>query len=58
MSVRDASSVPPSRLEPGSTQIGGRGIFLVDAMSKAWGTAPTWDGGKVVWAALAVADDA
>jgi hypothetical protein len=29
----------------------------VAALSKAWGTAPTWDGGKVVWAVLAVAAD-
>lgn len=58
VAVRDTSSVPPSLLEPGTARIGGRGIFLVDAMSKAWGTAPTWDGGKVVWAVLAVAGDA
>jgi anti-anti-sigma regulatory factor len=54
VAVRDSSGTPPSRLEPGSAESGGRGIFLVDAMSKAWGTAPTWDGGKVVWAVLAV----
>jgi hypothetical protein len=27
----------------------------VEALSKAWGSAPTWNGGKVVWAVLAVA---
>ncbi len=55
LAVRDASSTPPSRLEPGSAAAGGRGIFLVEALSKAWGSAPTWNGGKVVWAVLAVA---
>lgn len=54
VAVRDGSRTPPSKLEPGSAESGGRGIFLVDAISKTWGTAPTWDGGKVVWAVLAV----
>ncbi|HTI22993.1 MAG TPA: STAS domain-containing protein [Kutzneria sp.] len=56
VAVRDGSATPPSRLEPGAAGTGGRGIFLVDAMSKAWGSTPTWDGGKVVWAVLVLAD--
>lgn len=52
VAVRDASDTPPSRLAPGSASTGGRGVFLVEAMSEAWGTTPTWDGGKVVWAVL------
>jgi anti-anti-sigma regulatory factor len=56
VAVRDASQTQPSRLQPGTADSGGRGVFLVDAMSKAWGSTPTWDGGKVVWAVLAVAD--
>jgi anti-anti-sigma regulatory factor len=55
VAVRDASDTPPSRQKPGATDRGGRGVFLVDVMSKAWGMTPTWDGGKVVWAVLAVA---
>jgi anti-anti-sigma regulatory factor len=55
IAVRDTSSEKPARLEPGSAETGGRGIFIIDTLAKAWGTAPTWDGGKVVWAALAVA---
>ncbi|MFC0438309.1 ATP-binding protein [Kutzneria buriramensis] len=55
VAVRDASAARPARLEPGAVVNGGRGIFIVDTLSKAWGTTPTWDGGKVVWAALAVA---
>ncbi|MFC0542352.1 STAS domain-containing protein [Kutzneria chonburiensis] len=56
VAVRDTCATPPSRLAPGTTHSGGRGVFLVDAMSKSWGSTPTWDGGKVVWAVLAVAD--
>jgi anti-anti-sigma regulatory factor len=55
IAVRDTSALPPARLEPGAAPSGGRGVYLVDAMAKTWGTAPTWDGGKVVWAVLAVA---
>jgi hypothetical protein len=55
VAVRDDSSTPPARLQPGGAPTGGRGVFLVDAISRTWGTAPTWDGGKVVWAVLAVA---
>lgn len=54
VAVRDASPEPPARLEPGSAASGGRGVFIMDALSKTWGTTPTWDGGKVVWAVLAV----
>jgi anti-anti-sigma regulatory factor len=56
VAVRDDSDTPPSRREPGASASGGRGVFLVDMMSKAWGTSSTWDGGKVVWAVLAVPD--
>jgi hypothetical protein len=34
--------------------VGGRGLALVDACSRAWGVLPTADGGKVVWAVLDV----
>jgi anti-anti-sigma factor len=55
IAVRDTSSERPARLEPGTAETGGRGIFIIDTLAKAWGTAPTWDGGKVVWATLAAA---
>ncbi|EWM10736.1 ATP-binding protein [Kutzneria sp. 744] len=54
VAVRDASDRRPARFEPSAAPTGGRGVFLVDALAKVWGTAPTWDGGKVVWAVLAV----
>jgi hypothetical protein len=34
--------------------VGGRGLALVDACSRAWGVLPTADGGKVGWAVLDV----
>ncbi|QUQ64024.1 ATP-binding protein [Kutzneria sp. CA-103260] len=57
LAVRDASGTPPPRPDPDAAATDGRGVFIVQALSKAWGTAPTWDGGKVVWAVLAVAAD-
>lgn len=57
VAVRDGSSEAPTRLEPGSALTGGRGMILVDSISKVWGSTPTWNGGKVVWAVLAVARD-
>ncbi|GHH40656.1 ATP-binding protein [Lentzea cavernae] len=32
---------------------GHRGLELIDRMSLAWGTSPSFDGGKIVWAVLA-----
>lgn len=50
LAVRDASSDRPrlQRPHPGRTQ--GRGLQIVDSLSRAWGVLPTRDGGKVVWA--------
>jgi len=39
----------------GSRRLGGengRGMFLVDALSKEWGVRPEAEGGKTVWAKL------
>jgi anti-anti-sigma regulatory factor len=55
VSVRDRSRRLP---RPGgpvpATVEGGRGLLVVDIMSRAWGATPTVDG-KVVWACLATA---
>jgi hypothetical protein len=52
ISVRDHSPTLPRRGEPVSpTMEGGRGLLVVDTMSRAWGATPTRDG-KVVWASL------
>lgn len=53
VSVRDRSRLLP---RPGGpvppTVEGGRGLLVVELMSRAWGATPTVDG-KVVWASLA-----
>jgi hypothetical protein len=55
LAVRDSSSellVPEQAWDLESVR--GRGLALVDACSRAWGTLPTAEGGKVVWAVLDV----
>ena len=53
IAVRDAAPTPPQRRLVGTAPTGGRGVFIVDVIARAWGYAPTWTGGKVVWAVLA-----
>jgi anti-sigma regulatory factor (Ser/Thr protein kinase) len=51
VTVRDASSqgIPPLRTHaPDIHQTGGRGLFMVDALSTRWGWEPL-DTGKSVW---------
>ncbi len=50
--VWDASAHPPARMEPGGDADGGRGLMLVEAISKCWDwySAPDMIEGKVVWA--------
>lgn len=48
----DGPGVPLMR-EPDFIAETGRGLFIVDALSAAWGHHPGADGGKVVWARLA-----
>jgi anti-anti-sigma factor len=38
--------------DPGGMVSGIHGLLLVAQIATAWGCAPTWDGGKVVWATL------
>lgn len=51
IAVRDDEATPPERREPG-TRPGGRGIALVEELSRVWGHTPWPGGGKVVWAVL------
>jgi anti-sigma regulatory factor (Ser/Thr protein kinase) len=44
-----ADGVPAVGL-PDTLEVGGRGMFLVDALSKEWGVRPDERGGKTVWA--------
>jgi anti-sigma regulatory factor (Ser/Thr protein kinase) len=53
IAVRDDAPTPPERRTVGTAPTGGRGVFIVDGIARAWGYAPTWAGGKVVWAVLA-----
>lgn len=52
--VWDADPTPPTSREPTLHEEGGRGLFLVAAVSKAWNFYPSRAGGKVVWAELAI----
>jgi anti-sigma regulatory factor (Ser/Thr protein kinase) len=54
VAVADADSRPPQLRVPGQRAAGGRGLVLVDKLSRTWGTAPQSSGGKVVWALLTV----
>jgi anti-sigma regulatory factor (Ser/Thr protein kinase) len=52
--VRDASPIPPRRVDVVDDAVGGRGVRLVDALSSAWGTSRI-DHGKIVWFELMLA---
>jgi hypothetical protein len=55
IAVRDGSAVQPvMRRDVSPTALSGRGLALVEAVSRHWGSLPT-EGGKVVWAVLEVA---
>lgn len=53
LDVEDASPTPPARRSPGVEVTTGRGISMVHAIARRWGTDVRSDG-KVVWAELAV----
>ncbi|WP_405939555.1 ATP-binding protein [Streptomyces sp. NBC_00726] len=56
LSVWDRDPRPPVLKEVGVDAMGGRGIFIVAAMSRAWGYYPARRApGKVVWAEIAFA---
>lgn len=53
--VTDTNPAPPRIQEVTPQQAGGRGMLLIAAVSRRWGTRPAvWSGhtGKVVWAEL------
>jgi anti-sigma regulatory factor (Ser/Thr protein kinase) len=49
--VRDHCPDPPRARPPDGRRAGGRGLMLIDAFAKAWGSRPTGDG-KIVWARM------
>jgi len=54
VAVADADPRPPRLRVPGLRAVGGRGLVLVDKLSRAWGTASRLPDGKVVWAVFTV----
>ena len=50
LEVVDGSNVVPSMLVAGSEDTYGRGVGLVQAVSRDWGTESRATGGKSVWA--------
>lgn len=51
ISVSDHASQPPRLQHPRPNQAGGRGLLLIEAVSRRWGFQPT-ENGKLVWADL------
>jgi hypothetical protein len=54
IAVADADPRPPQLRLPGLNAAGGRGLVLVNRLSRTWGTASRLGSGKVVWAVLTV----
>lgn len=54
IAVADADARPPKLRVPGLGAAGGRGLVLVDKLSRTWGTAARLPEGKVVWAVLTI----
>ena len=54
VAVADADPRLPRLRVPGLRAAGGRGLVLVDKLSRKWGTASRFPHGKVVWAILTV----
>jgi hypothetical protein len=52
--VADGDARLPEAQAPDTRRLGGRGLLLVAALSRSWGSRPH-DGGKVVWAEMATA---
>jgi anti-anti-sigma regulatory factor len=56
IAARDGSTAEPVlQHPPGDDPAGGRGLLLVQTLAAHWGSLPT-DGGKVVWATLALGE--
>ena len=51
--VEDATRIPLERRQASGDDISGRGVVIVEALSRRWGYSPL-PGGKVVWAELSL----
>jgi anti-sigma regulatory factor (Ser/Thr protein kinase) len=54
--VWDTSSRPPLRRAAADEDEGGRGLLLVQALTKEWGCEVLQTGGKIVWCECTIAD--
>ncbi|MDP9182859.1 MAG: GAF domain-containing protein, partial [Actinomycetota bacterium] len=54
--VQDQGPRPPLRIRDAGQAMTGRGLALVAALSRAWGTEQIESGGKVVWAELSAGE--
>ena len=54
ISVRDTNPRLLRSVPPDLEADGGRGLWLVDQLARAWGVRPAPDGGKTVWCALSL----
>ena len=54
MLVWDDSPLPPVPVSGSETEENGRGLLLVDTLSERWGYLPAANGGKFVWAIVAL----
>ena len=52
LEVWDRADGMPSVGLPRGLAVNGRGMFLVDTLSKEWGVRPEEEGGKTVWATI------
>jgi anti-sigma regulatory factor (Ser/Thr protein kinase) len=50
LTVQDGSPSPPSQLAAQALDTGGRGLFIVNMVSRRWGVDVSPDGMKSVWA--------
>jgi len=53
LTVHDGSPTPPVPLEPDLLDAGGRGLSIVDLVSRDWGVVGGLHGAKSVWASFA-----
>jgi anti-sigma regulatory factor (Ser/Thr protein kinase) len=52
--VTDPGDAAPRMQEPDWVAETGRGLHIIEAMSRAWGWTPLLGGGKAVWAAFSI----
>lgn len=52
--VTDPADTAPAMREPDYITESGRGLHIIEAMSRAWGWTPLLGGGKAVWAAFTI----